>query len=142
MHIKDYTNIDLSKVSKVINLIAPARNAKLGPPVGPILGQAKIKVKDFCTLFNNVTVNYDENFPIRVRVFVFKDETFVFIIKTPDIHFLLKNFLNFNKKNFLNLVDIYKISLIKKTELNHLNLKTIFKNILNTVKLRNIKINK
>lgn len=142
MYIKDPINIDFSKVSKVIDLIAPARNAKLGPPVGPILGQAKIKVKDFCTLFNNVTINYDENFPVRVRVFVFKDETFVFLIRTSDVHFLIKNFLNFNKTQSLNLIDVYKIALIKKRELNHLDLKIIFKNVLNTIKLRNIKINK
>src|SRR6187551_516103 len=140
MHIKNSINIDFSKVSKIIDLIAPARNAKMGPPVGPILGQAKIKVKDFCTLFNNVTINYDENFPVRVRVFVFKDETFVFTLRTPNVHFLIKNFLNFNKTHSLSLIDIYKISLIKKIELKHLNLRIIIKNILNTMKLRNIKI--
>ena len=140
MHIKNSINIDFSTVSKIIDLIAPARNAKMGPPVGPILGQAKIKVKDFCTLFNNVTINYDENFPVRVRVFVFKDETFVFTLRTPNVHFLIKNFLNFNKTHSLSLIDIYKISLIKKIELKHLDLRIIFKNILNTMKLRNIKI--
>jgi len=142
MHIKDPINIDFNKVSKTIDLIAPARNAKLGPPVGPILGQAKIKVKDFCTLFNNVTINYDENFPVRVRVFVFKDETFAFLIRTSNVHFLIKNFLTYNKTQALSLIDIYKICLIKKIELKHLDLKIIFKNILNTIKLRNIKITK
>lgn len=140
MYIKNFNEIDLNKVIKTVNLIAPAKNAKLGPPVGPILGQVKIKVKDFCTLFNNVSNNFEEDFPVRVKVFVLKNETFCFLIQTPSIYFLLKNFINFNKKSSLSLLDIYKISKIKQVDLNYLSMKIIFKNVLNCAKINNINV--
>ncbi len=140
MQIKNYNNIDLNKVVRKVDIIIPAQTAKLGPPVGPVLGQVKIKVKDFCTLFNDSTKVFKLGLPLPVVVLVFKNETFNFLVKTPVVSFLLKNLITINKSNTLTLLDIYKIALIKKQDFDHLELKTVFKNILITAKSLKIKI--
>ena len=99
MQIKNYNQLDITKITRKVSLIIPAQTAKLGPPVGPVLGQVKIKVKDFCTLFNDATSQFKLGLPLRVIVFVFKNETFNFIILPPSNSFLLKNSLKFSKTN-------------------------------------------
>ncbi len=140
MRVKNLNEIEFKRVLKKLNLIIPAQNAKLGPPVGPVLGQVKIKVKDFCTMFNDATLIFKPGLPLPVTVFIFKNETFNFIIRTPSISFLLKNVLNVNKIKDLTLLDIYKISLIKKMDSDHLNLKSIFRSILIGAKILKITI--
>lgn len=141
MQIKNLDQLDLNRIVRKVNLIIPAQSAKMGPPVGPVLGQVKIKVKDFCTLFNDATSKLPANLPLKVNVFVFKNETFNFIIKTPSVGFLLKNQVKINKANLLTLLDIYKIALIKKMDFQYLSLKTVYRNILYIAKIMNIKIN-
>jgi large subunit ribosomal protein L11 len=140
MQIKNYNQLDINKISRKVALIIPAQTAKLGPPVGPVLGQVKIKVKDFCSLFNEATSLFKVGLPLRVIVFVFKNETFNFIINPPSNSFLLKNSLKFSNQNVLTVLDIYKISLIKKQEFEQLPLTIIFKNLLYTAKLLKIKV--
>jgi len=140
MQVYNYNEIDLAKVARVINLIIPAQKAQLGPPVGPALSQARVKPKDFCDIFNNVSKKYKENYPLRVKIFVFPDKHFNFFIKTPSINFLIKNILKTNE--FITLNDIYKIAKIKKLDMEYLDIKIIVKNILNFIKLYKIKIKK
>lgn len=140
MQIKDINQVDFSKLNKKITLIVPAQNAKLGPPVGAILGQAKIKVKDFCSLFNDYTKKFHLGFPLRVLVYVYKNDSFNFIVYSPSITFFLKNFTIINKKKTINLTDIYKIALIKQLEQKNVPLQIIFRNIINIVSQLKINI--
>lgn len=140
MQVKNLNEIDLKRVTKKLNLIIPAQNAKLGPPVGPILGQVKIKVKDFCVLFNDATIKLKQGLPLPVTVCVFKNETFNFFIKTPTVSFLLKNFILKNNSKSLSILDIYKISLIKKNDLEHLSHQVVLRNILISAKALKISI--
>jgi large subunit ribosomal protein L11 len=139
MRILNINELDTKRVSKKVNLIIPAQSAKLTPPVGPALGQFKIKVKDFCTLFNEATASFKTGLPLPVTVFVFKNESFNFYVKTPSISFLLKNSLALNENKYLFLLDMYKIALIKKIDLNHIPIDIIFKNVL--INAINLKIN-
>jgi ribosomal protein L11 len=116
MQINNYNEVNITQVIKKLDLIIPAQSAKLTPPVGPLLGQVKIKVKDFCTLFNDATSCFKVGLPLPVNVFVYKNETFCFLIKTPTISFLLKTTLFQKEDKVLSLLDIYKISKIKKLE--------------------------
>lgn len=141
MRVKNINEIELKRVIKKLNLIIPAQNAKLGPPVGPVLGQVKIKVKDFCTMFNDATATFSQGLPLPVTVCVFKNETFNFYIKTPSTSFLLKNALVIKKAKSLSLLDIYKISLIKKLDFDHLSNKVILKSVLIGAKILKIDVN-
>lgn len=76
MRIINILDLDFSKVIRKVDLIIPAQSAKLGPPVGPTLGQVKIKVKDFCTSFNDTTINFPLGLPLKVIVYVYKNESF------------------------------------------------------------------
>lgn len=140
MQIKNYNQLDITKITRKVSLIIPAQTAKLGPPVGPVLGQVKIKVKDFCTLFNDATTIFKIGLPLRVIVFVFKNETFNFIILPPSSSFLLKNSLKLSKTNSLTVLDVYKLAIIKKQEFQHLTLQMVYKNLLQTAKLLKIKV--
>ncbi len=140
MRVKNISEIELKRIVKKLNLVIPAQTAKLGPPVGPVLGQVKIKVKDFCTMFNDATNVFLPGLPLRVTVCVFKNETFNFFIKTPSVSFLLKNVLIAKKTKSLSLLDIYKISLIKKLDFDHLTHQAVFKSILVGAKILKINI--
>lgn len=140
MQINNINQVDISNLNKTVSLIIPAQNAKLSPPVGPILGQVKIKVKNFCTLFNDSTKTYQENFPIRTLVFVYKSEKFHYLLKTPSTAFLLKNLQEKNNKKNVSLLDIYKIMLIKKLDTPEVPEQIIFRNVLSIAKSINIQI--
>lgn len=140
MQIKSIFDLDLSKVVRKVDLIVFAQLAKLGPPVGPILGQAKIKVKDFCTSFNESTLKFKVGLPLKVIVYVYKNDSFNYQIKPPSTTFLIKNIVRLNKKNIISLLDVYKITLIKKIELEAVDDYIIFRNVLILIKSMNIKI--
>ena len=142
MRIKNLSELNHSKLNRTVDLIVPAQLAKLSPPVGSTLGQVKIKVKDFCTSFNDSTVSYKKGLPLKVLVFVYKNETFNYIVKPSSTTFLLKNVIALNKKKEITLLDIYKIMIIKKSELEFISEKVIFRNILTLAKIMKIEIKK
>lgn len=45
------------KIASTIKLIVNAGQAKPSPPVGPALGQAGLKIMDFCKDFNSKTAD-------------------------------------------------------------------------------------
>lgn len=140
MYIENKNQVDYSKLNRTVDLIIPAQLAKLTPPVGSTLGQVKIKVKDFCTSFNEKTLMYPLGLPLRVVVFVYKNESFDYIVKSPTSTFLIKNLILLNKKKELTLLDFYKIMSIKNRELNFVSDKLIFRNILVLAKIMKINI--
>lgn len=140
MYIENINQVDYSKLNRSVDLIVPAQSAKLSPPVGSTLGQVKIKVKDFCSSFNEKSLIYPLGLPLRVVVFVYKNESFDYIIKSPSTTFLIKNVISLNKKKELSLLDIYKIMRIKKLDSNYVLDKLIFRNILILAKIMKIQI--
>ena len=130
MELKNLNDLNQKKILKKLKLIVPAQQAKLGPPVGAILGQVKIKVKDFCAQFNDSTIKYKSGLPLPLVVFVFKGDTFSFFIKTPSISFLIKNISSLNTNNEITLADLYKICLIKRLDFKHIPERSLYRNIL------------
>jgi len=140
MEVKNLKQIDFLKVIRNIDLVIPSQEAKLSQPVGPMLGQVKIKIKDFCISFNEATILYDLELPLKVNVFIYKNDTFDYIIKPPSTTFLIKNSYLLNKKIGLTLLDLYKIMLIKHKELEFFSKQVVFRNILILTKLMKINI--
>jgi len=140
MEVKNLKQIDFVKVIRSIDLVVPSQEAKLSQPVGPMLGQVKIKIKDFCTSFNEITTLYEAELPLKVIVFIYKNDTFNYIIKPPSTTFLIKNSYFLNNKINLNLLDLYKIMLIKHKELEFFSKKLILRNIFILTKLMKINI--
>lgn len=78
------------KVVNQIKLQIPAGQARPAPPVGPVLGQAGVNIKQFCDQFNDKTkAQAGENLIIPVVITVYADRSFTFITKTPPVATLL-----------------------------------------------------
>ncbi|MBI4031540.1 MAG: 50S ribosomal protein L11 [Proteobacteria bacterium] len=78
------------KINGYINLIIPAGAANPSPPVGPSLGQQGVNIMEFCKAFNAKTEKMEKGMPIPVKITVFEDRSFDFILKTPPASYFLK----------------------------------------------------
>lgn len=78
------------KINGYINLIIPAGAASPSPPVGPALGQQGVNIMEFCKAFNAKTEKMEKGMPIPVKITVFEDRSFDFILKTPPASYFLK----------------------------------------------------
>lgn len=56
--------------------------ANPAPPIGPVLGQAKVNIGEFVTRFNEGTKNMKGDI-VPVEVLVYEDRTFDLAFKTP-----------------------------------------------------------
>ncbi|MEK7129230.1 MAG: 50S ribosomal protein L11 [Patescibacteria group bacterium] len=70
------------KITKKIKLQVQAGKATPAPPLGPALGQAGVNIGDFVTKFNAATKDMVGNV-VSVKVRVYEDRTFDFVVKTP-----------------------------------------------------------
>ena len=73
----------------IIKLQLPAGKATPAPPVGPALGQAGVNIPDFCRQFNEKTAN-QPGMVFPVLIYVAKNKSFTFEIKTPPASILIK----------------------------------------------------
>lgn len=83
---KYYKDID---IIRKVRFVAPAHNATVSPPIGPILGQFGINIMDFCKKFNESSKIYDENVLLIVFLSLFRNRNFSFLIKGPLVSFLV-----------------------------------------------------
>ncbi|MGH1418863.1 MAG: 50S ribosomal protein L11 [Hyphomicrobiaceae bacterium] len=78
------------KIDGFINLQVPAGKANPSPPIGPALGQRGVNIMEFCKAFNAKTKDVEPDTPIPVKITVFTDKSFTFVMKTPPASFYLK----------------------------------------------------
>lgn len=78
------------KIDGFISLQVPAGQANPSPPIGPALGQRGVNIMEFCKAFNAKTKDMDQGTPIPVKITVFTDRSFTFVMKTPPASFYLK----------------------------------------------------
>jgi len=76
-------------ITKVISLQIPAGKATPAPPVGTVIGPAGINLQEFCTKYNDATKDKMEDI-IPVKINVYEDRTFDFVLKTPPAADLIK----------------------------------------------------
>jgi len=84
------------EVVKEITLQIQAGKATPAPPVGTVLGPAGINLQEFCTKYNDATRDKMGDI-VPVKITIFDDRSFDFVIKTPPVAFLLKKFAKINK---------------------------------------------
>ncbi len=73
----------------IIKLQLPAGKATPAPPVGPALGQAGVNIPEFCRKFNERTQS-EPGMVFPVVIYVAKNKSFTFEIKTPPASVLIK----------------------------------------------------
>jgi len=84
------------KIDGYISLQVPAGQANPSPPIGPALGQRGVNIMEFCKAFNAKTKEMDQGTPIPVKITVFSDKSFTFVMKTPPASFFLKKVAKIN----------------------------------------------
>ena len=84
------------KVSGMITLNIPAGKGTPAPPVGPALGQAGINMMEFLKKFNEQT-SKQMGYVVPVKITVYEDRSYSFIVKQPLTSDLIKRALKINK---------------------------------------------
>jgi len=80
----------------VIDVYLASAAADAGPPLGTILGNLGINTAKFCKDFNDFTKALPVYFLVRLRIFVFENRTFSFVVAPPSSTYLL-NILKYQK---------------------------------------------
>lgn len=73
-----------------IKLYINAGKASATPPIGPILGQYRLNLIEFCKDFNLQTSDWDDSVILPVTIFGYSEGDFEYVIKMPTTSFLLK----------------------------------------------------
>jgi large subunit ribosomal protein L11 len=135
------------KIFRFVKFYAKAGEVNTTPPIGPMLGQFPMDVKNFCNMFNNETKDFDKGVLLKVILTLYKDSTFEYEIKSSPLFFLLELSskilqINYNYRNHrgISLYDMYLITLIKNKDYNLINTKYLFKTILKAAKKSKYKI--
>lgn len=114
------------KVVGQVKLQAPAGEAKPGPPIGPVLGQAGVNIPMFIKEFNAKTLN-QKGMIIPVVITVFSDKSFTMELKTPPASILLMKAVGAAKgspkpnKDKIGTLPASKVVEIAKQKLQDLN---------------------
>ena len=85
------------KIDGYINLQVPAGAANPSPPIGPALGQRGVNIMEFCKSFNAKTKDLEQGTPIPVKITVYSDRSFTFIMKTPPAAVLIRKAIGIEK---------------------------------------------
>ncbi len=114
------------KIKAFVKLALPAGKATPAPPVGPALGQHGVNIVGFCKEYNAKTLE-KQGLIIPVKITIYDDKSYTFILKSPPASVLLAKFANLkkgasqpNKEKLgtITLDQLKEIALIKMNELN------------------------
>ena len=135
--------------TKVIKLQIAARNAKPSPPIGPALGQHGLPIADFCREFNDRTKSHEEGLVLPVEIYVNKDKSYTFKIKSPPASVLILKALglksgsstpNSKKVGTITKEQLIEIAKIKMEDLNANDMKAAVKIIAGTAESMGVMI--
>lgn len=70
------------KIIKKVKVLAPAGKATPAPPLGTALGQAGVNIGDFVQKFNAASQEWIGE-TVGVKINVYEDRTYDFVVKTP-----------------------------------------------------------
>jgi len=136
------------KIKAFVKLALPAGKANPAPPVGPALGQHGINIAFFCKEYNARTQD-KIGFIIPVKVTIYEDKSYTFIIKSPPVSNLLLKTLNIkkgssnsslNKIGVITKEQILEIAKIKQIDLNTSDIEKATNIIIGTAKNMGIQI--
>jgi len=136
------------KIKAFVKLALPAGKATPAPPVGPALGQHGVNIAAFCKEYNARTAE-KAGLIIPVKITIFEDRSYSFILKSPPASVLLSKFANIkkgaaqpNKVNVgsVTIEQVKEIALIKMNDLNTDNIEKAILIIKGTAKNMGIKV--
>jgi large subunit ribosomal protein L11 len=136
------------EVSGIIKLQIKGGAANPSPPVGPALGAKGVNIMEFCKQFNARTQDKTGKL-IPVIITVYKDKSFVFIIKNPPVAVQLLEATklqkgspepNRNKVASVSWEQVQKIAEEKMTDLNAFTVESAMKMVAGTARSMGIAI--
>jgi large subunit ribosomal protein L11 len=136
------------KIKAFVKLALPAGKATPAPPVGPALGQHGVNIAAFCKEYNAKTVE-KIGLIIPVKITIYEDKSYSFLLKSPPASVLLAKFANIkkgasqpNKENVgsVSLDQVKEIATIKMNDLNTESLEKAISIIKGTAKNMGIKV--
>ena len=99
-----------------------AGRARPAPPIGPMLGQRGLNLKDFCTIFNNISNKYIEGLPISTTVLVDETNTVELVVYGATLEYILNRVTN--KEREVSLKNLFKVaSFLKKHDSRYKKIK-------------------
>jgi len=136
------------KIKAFVKLALSAGKATPAPPVGPALGQHGVNIAAFCKEYNAKT-SEKAGLIIPVKITIYEDRSYSFILKSPPASVLLTKFANIkkgasqpNKENVgsVTLSQVKEIAVIKMADLNTDDLEKAVLIIKGTAKNMGIKV--
>jgi large subunit ribosomal protein L11 len=136
------------KIKAFVKLALPAGKATPAPPVGPALGQHGVNIAAFCKEYNAKTAE-KIGLIIPVKITIYEDKSYSFILKSPPASILLAKFANIKKGSAqpnrdnvgtVTLEQVKEIATIKMSDLNTDNLEKAILIIKGTAKSMGIKV--
>jgi large subunit ribosomal protein L11 len=136
------------KIKAFVKLALPAGKATPAPPVGPALGQHGVNIAGFCKEYNARTAE-KMGLIIPVKITIYEDRSYTFILKSPPASVLLAKFANVKKGaaqpnretvGTVTLEQVKEIATIKMNDLNTESLEKAICIIQGTAKSMGIKI--
>lgn len=138
------------KVVNELKLQIPAGAARPAPPVGPVLGQAGVNIKQFCDQFNERTKpQAGEGLIIPVVITVYSDRSFTFITKTPPVATLLLKAAkvkkgsaqpNRDKVGSVTMAQVEEIAKVKMPDLNCTKVASAVRQVVGTARSMGITV--
>jgi large subunit ribosomal protein L11 len=125
----------IKKIKALIKLDLLAGKATPAPPVGPVLGQHGINIIAFCKDYNAKTQD-KIGLIIPIKLTIYDDKSYSFILKSSPTSFLLLNSLNIKKGSsepktkIIGTLTLQQITDIAKLKLDDLNTNSLDKAIL------------
>ena len=114
------------KIVAFVKLALAAGKATPAPPVGPALGQHGLNIAGFCKEYNAKTAD-KTGLVIPVKITVYDDRSYSFVLKSPPASVLLAKFANIKKgasepnrqiAGKVTLEQVKEIATIKMNDLN------------------------
>jgi len=136
------------KIKAFVKLALSAGKATPAPPVGPALGQHGVNIAAFCKEYNAKTAE-KVGLIIPVKITIYEDKSYSFLLKSPPASVLLAKYANLKKgasqpnKEIVGSVSLEQLKEIASIKMNDLNTENLEKAILilkGTAKNMGIKI--
>jgi large subunit ribosomal protein L11 len=129
-----------------IRLKVPANKAKPSPSIGQALGSLGINMMKFCKEFNEKSVKFKDDLPLRVKLSVLNDGSYNFSVHAPFTSYFLKKCAGLDKASArpgheivgkVHAKQIYEIAKIKQNDNEELALtplESIYRSIVHSCK--------
>jgi large subunit ribosomal protein L11 len=130
------------KIKAFVKLALTAGKATPAPPVGPALGQHGVNIAAFCKEYNAKT-SQKMGLIIPVKITIYEDKSYSFLLKSPPASILLAKYANIQKGAAIpnrekvgkvTLEQVREIAVLKLPDLNTPNLEKAMTIIQGTAK--------